>query len=44
MRSKLFFMVLCALPGGYLLFNLLTWNLFSRRVLADPACNAGVIA
>ena len=44
MRSKFFFIVLCSLLGGYLLFNLLTWNLFTRKVLADPDCNGGDLA
>ena len=30
--------------GGYLLFNLLTWNLLTRKVLADPSCNGGDLA
>ena len=44
MRSKVYFIVLCVLLSSYLLFNLLTWNLFTRKVLADPDCSAGDLA
>jgi hypothetical protein len=43
-RNRIFFITLCSLLAGYLLFNLLTWNLFTRRVLADPSCNGGDLA